>query len=256
MRSESTSGLSILFLSVLTFVFCGRDSSWEARDRSEREAAERIARYMGEHFEQVTAAQRALIRGDLDEVRQVSRWLAEHQPVKGLPEGWEPYVEEMKVAARLAGEARTLRASAAATAAMARTCGKCHRGLGEKPRVPELGAKGLPPSDRIDTVPRMLRHQWAAEQMWVGLINPSEESWEAGSEVLADAPLAPEEMTGDGRLTEGVRELAHTVREVGAEALEVEDWDRRALLYGEISATCALCHERLVAHRTKGEKLW
>ena len=61
---------TILFLSmsILVFVSCGQEPAHEAQPASESQAStDPIAEHMGEHYEQVAAAQNALIRGNLDE---------------------------------------------------------------------------------------------------------------------------------------------------------------------------------------------
>jgi cytochrome c553 len=236
----------ILLAGFFGLVSCRAQPQQESQAKSEFErTSEYLSDYMGAHFEQVILAQKAIIRGDIDGVREPTRWLSERRPIERLPVGWEPHVDELQVAARLASEARTYRASAAATASMMRICGKCHEAVGAEARVPELGARGIPPSDQIQTVPRMLRHQWAVERMLMGLINPSDEAWNNGAEVLADAPLEPRKMTGETSQLKSVGEMAQQVHELGAEAQNVQDWQARALLYGELLATCAQCHDTL-----------
>ena len=239
--------LSAMLLTLVLETSCSETAREDPPDglQPAKATASPIAEHMGEHFEQVSAVQRALVRGDLAGIREPTEWLAAHPAIVGLPEGWSPFVDEMRTAARLVGEAKTIEAAGAATAAMALTCGKCHSAVEAKPRVPELGSKGLPPADPVDTVPHMLRHQWAMEQMWVGIINPSEESWRKGVEVLTDAPLEPERMTDDADLTVSIGALARRVHEAGHAARQAEEWSSRAWIYGKLLPTCADCHLEL-----------
>lgn len=241
--------LSMLSLFVVFTISCGASEPQAPPAEAEPKAStsEPINEHMGEHFEQVSAVQKAIVRGDIEGIRAPAQWLASHPSIVGLPEGWSPFVKEMRDAARLAGEAKTFDAAGASIATMALTCGACHLQADAKPRIPELGTKGLPPADQIDTVPHMLRHQWAIEQMWVGLINPSEESWAKGVEVLADAPLEPQKMTDEAELSSDVGGLAQTVHQVGDDARQAEDWETRARIYGGLLSTCANCHEKLGA---------
>jgi cytochrome c553 len=227
-------------------VSCSEQAKQDARqDVEEKRSVGPVNTYMARHFDQVTNAQRALVRGDLDETHAISRRLAQQPTVEQLPEGWEPFVDEIKTAARLTSEAKTHKAAAAATSAMIKTCGECHWAAGVKPGIPEIGMKGLPPADQIETVPHMLRHRWAVEKMWVGLINPSEAAWIEGVDVLTNVPLQPQKMTDDAELMEDVVALARAVHDVGEKATRVGDWDERALLYGQLLATCAECHRKL-----------
>lgn len=99
--------------------------------------------------------------------------------------------------------------------------------------MPELGARGLSPADEIDTVPHMLRHYWAVEQMWIGIVNPSEESWNKGAEALEVVPLEPQKMTDDAEMTADVGNWAKAVHEISSKTAQAKDWDSRARLYGE-----------------------
>ncbi len=212
--------------------------------------------HMGRYFEQVLVAQAAIVRGDLDGVREPAAWISDHESIAGLdraieewasdiPEGWEAHDPEIRAYARLVSEANTFEEAASAAAKMAQNCGSCHRDVRAQPRVLELGARGVPPSDVIATVPHMLRHQWAVHQMWIGIINPSDEAWTKGAEVLADAALEPENITDQTEHTPRVGELAARVHELGAQALETQVWTLRAEIYGELLASCAGCHKML-----------
>jgi cytochrome c553 len=246
MHSDVHITTSRIVLVVSMIVACGEPPTQDAQPDTEAEpSVGPINTYMSSHFDHVTHVQRALIRGDLDEAHALARWLSEQPTVERLPEGWEPFVEEIKTAARLTSEARTYKAAAAATSAMVKTCGQCHRAVGAMPSIPTLGMKGLPPADPIETVPRMLRHEWAIEKMWVGLINPSRATREKGTDVLTDAPLQSQEITDDAELIEDVGTLARAVHELGKEAKQVDGWDERSLVYGQLLATCAECHRKL-----------
>jgi hypothetical protein len=202
------------------------------------------------------AAQAAIVRGELDDAREPAAWIAEHESVAGLnrpieewasvvPEGWEVHDPEIRAYARLISEADTFEEAASAAAKIAMNCGHCHLDVNAKPRVLELGARGVPPSDAVATVPHMLRHDWAVHQMWIGMINPSEEAWTEGAEVLADAALEPENLTDHAEHTGRVGELAVQVHELGAQALETQVWTHRAAIYGQLLASCAGCHNLL-----------
>lgn len=239
--------LSMVFLGIMLTASCDEAPHGQAPpDDADPESAAKgaLGQHMGWHFERVTAIQEALIRGELEGIVEPARWLESHPAAIGLPEGWTPFVDDMRSMARLTREAKTFKAAGAAIAGMARTCGECHAAMAAEPRIPELGSKGLPPADQIDTVPRMLRHRWAMEQMWVGLINPSEVSWSRGVEVLANAPLQPKKMMEEAGFSADIAALAHTVHQAGDDAREAADWSTRARIYGRLLSTCADCHRK------------
>lgn len=137
------------------------------------------------------------------------------------------------VAAQEIGEA------AAKAASLAAVCGECHRALGVGPR-PEV----LDPPDRVEgVVPHMMRHQWAAERMWEGLIAPSDKAWARGAEVLAESPMHAEDLTENVELPEEIVALRNRVHELAGSGKAVREPAHRAALYGEFLASCATCHK-------------
>jgi hypothetical protein len=91
----------------------------------------------------------------------------------------------------------------------------------------------------------MIRHRWAADRLWEGLIGPSDTAWTAGASALIDAPLYTDALTRDVEQYEPVTALTWTVHDIGARALMESDLTARAALYGQLLGTCAHCHELL-----------
>jgi cytochrome c553 len=236
--------IAILILCFCAFALysCGEQPAPQAQPQ---QSTESITEDMGKHFEQVFSIQKAVIRGDLEDVPGAANWMAANHTLLGAPEGWGPHIKELRTAARTAAQAQDFKSAASATASMSRACGTCHEAEGATPRMPELGTKGLPPTDQVNTVPHMLRHYWAIEQMWIGIVNPSEDSWNKGAEALADAPLEPQKMTDNAEMTPDVGNWAKAVHEISDKTAQAKDWDSRARLYGELLATCAQCHQKL-----------
>ena len=145
---------------------------------------ETAADHMEQHFEQVDAVMTAVIAGDLAAVKQPAGWLASHEPAEGLPDDWEPFVTDMQAAARVAEEATDIATAAVATGEMALLCGACHTAVGQgtafafMTQPEETGVTG-----------HMKRHSWALDQLWQGLIGPSEESWQQGAQGLDESPV-------------------------------------------------------------------
>lgn len=234
--------IPFLCLCALALCSCGEQPLPQAEPQPSTES---ITEDMGKHFEQVSSIQKAVIRGDLDDVAGPANWMAANNTLLGAPEGWGLQIRELRTAARTAAQAKSFEEAASATASMSRACGKCHAAVGATPRMPELGAKGIPPADHVNTVPHMLRHYWAIEQMWIGIVNPSEEAWKKGAAALEDVPLEPRKMTDDAEATPDVGNWAKAVHEIGSKSAQAEDWDSRTRIYGELLSTCAQCHEAL-----------
>ncbi len=198
---------------------------------------ETIVDHMREHFAQVEATRLAVIGGDLDAARERARWLARHEATEGISEGWEQHVMQMQLAAQRVVEASEVAAAAAATAEMGAICGGCHQGMDEGAQFTFVA----PPPEEAGVVAHMLRHQWAAERLWEGLVGPSDEAWARGVAALSEAPLQPTESP------EEVETLASRVHELGARAGEVTGFIDRAKVYGDLLTTCAQCHRLMDA---------
>ncbi len=81
--------------------------------------------------------------------------------------------------------------------------------------------------------------------MWIGIINPSEDSWNEGVQALEIAPLEPQKMTDNAEMTTNVGEWAKSVHGIGAASAQAKDWDTRSAIYGQLLTTCAQCHQEL-----------
>jgi len=194
------------------------------------------------HFGHASEVQNAVIHGDLDAVRAPAEWLASHDAMDGLPKGSEAYLAGLRQAAAQAVGASDLPGAAKATAAIATACGDCHSRYDVGPRfTPGAG----PPDEGGSVSAHMIRHVWAADRMWEGLIGPSDASWAAGARSLADAPLEPHEVTGDAEQAPAAGAFAREVHDLGARAERTKGGKARGELYGELLTSCIGCH-RLV----------
>jgi hypothetical protein len=202
------------------------------------EAAVRAS--MQGHDKHGDAMRDAMVRGDLDGARGEAKVLAEMRvagPTSGL---FRHLLGAMKDAAAQAAGASDLKGAGHDVAMVAKTCGDCHQAFGRPGTI-----VGQPAAPASGVRASMQRHQWAAEQLWEGIVVPSDEAWSAGALALADAPLAPEELTPGKSPAPRVGELAQTVHDLGRRAGAVERVDVRADLYGQMLGTCADCHRRL-----------
>jgi hypothetical protein len=92
----------------------------------------------------------------------------------------------------------------------------------------------------------MKRHSWAIEQMWIGLVYPSEEAWRRGADGLSFAALKPEAVTKNAVLAKQLTTLAMRVYTLGAEGARAQGLQVRGEVYGKLVATCMDCHRKAV----------
>jgi len=198
--------------------------------------------YMQEHFDRIVGIRDGLIAGNLEAAKANALWLVEHETDPAVS-SWSEYVVDVRQQAAQVVSASDFEPAAAAAAELAKTCGRCHVAHGVSP------ALGTPeqPVAASGQVPHMRRHQWAADRMWEGLIGPSETRWQAGVEVLAEAPLTSDEIFTNQSAAPWITELAAQVHELGKQArgAPATAWDTRSAVYGRFLSTCARCHEAI-----------
>jgi cytochrome c553 len=229
--------LLVLCVTLGTALGCGGAAVPEDGEDLARD--EPVGEYMRDHFEQVRGVQVGVVRGDLEAVRAAAKWVATQEALEGMPEDWEPFIDQMRSAAADAIAAPDIAAAAVATAAMGSTCASCHEAMQFYPQF--LAVAQPPESD--ETVPHMIGHMWAADRMWKGLVTPSAETWNDGVGALAGDPLDGEsivlEIEDPGKLAA----LAAKVHDLAAQGRAAAEMDARAEIYGEFLATCAECHQ-------------
>jgi hypothetical protein len=199
-----------------------------------------LAVHMQEHFAQATAVRDALIAGSIEGTTEPAKWLAEHSTYETMPETWKAHVQDMKNAGQLVVEGTDLASKANAAAQLATACAGCHTALGAKPTWKTPLSEDV---DESGPAAHMAKHLMATDQLWQGLAGPSDEAWRAGVLALADAPLVPEGLAGESTAGTAVAALADKVHEIGKRGGEASDPAARAVVYGELLATCAPCHQ-------------
>lgn len=197
---------------------------------------ETLKQHMWKHFSAISQLQRAIARGHLDEAKELASWIASHP--EAPQDGWETYLDQLHEAALEVAGAKDLPTAASLAARLVRTCSRCHQAR----NAIVAFAWEMAPDDGPALQVQMKRHQWAAARLWDGLVGPSDELWNEGAGVLATAHL--DTMQAAGGVTRGdVNALAAHVRKLAIRAVNVEDTDERAQLYGELLSTCAGCHQ-------------
>jgi cytochrome c556 len=194
------------------------------------------------HFVTVGKMHDAAAAGDLPALHAVATELLSRETGEGMPRKAAPYIEEYRMFAQLAARAPDVASGASAVARVGAACGSCHRTV---KRGPQYKLVSGPPEGETAVATRMIRHRWAADRLWEGLVGPSDALWQAGAEALRDAPLFTDALTRDVAQYEAVTKLAWEVHEIGALANTAREQSRRAELYGDLLATCAACHNLL-----------
>lgn len=199
--------------------------------------------HMREHLAQADQLLHAIQHGELEAAREAAAWLAEHQMTSRLSSAWQPHVEAMQNAAREARDAKDVNASAVALGRMGEACASCHREIAG----PKIEASQ--PPEGSDLKAKMALHAWASQQMWLGLMGPSNEAWVRGAEAMAKADLSPDELFDDRSPSPELLELEQTAQELASESRGIEVVDaldrRRGELYSKLLYTCSACHTRV-----------
>jgi cytochrome c553 len=191
------------------------------------------------HYDNVSRLYAEAAAGRLEGVRAEANELLTRESGEGLPPRVAHWVEELRAYAGLAARAPDVASAASAVARVAAACGSCHQAM--KRSITYAAVSGPPPGEG-PVATRMLRHQWAADRLWDGLVGPHDQSWQTGATTLHDAPLFTDALTHDVEQYESVTKLAWTVHEIGARARSARDQSERASLYGDLLRTCASCH--------------
>lgn len=186
------------------------------------------------HFMQVGVIQSAIVNGDVDATRRPARWLASHQETQ-FPAAAQPALEQMRAEARVMLAQNELTDVARSLARMGTACGSCHQITDGGPSVNLSEAPPL--TNEPDE--HMLRHVWALDRMWEGLIAPSDAAWRAGAAALLNAPLHFDNAGDQAEM------LAKNVHELAQRAHDATSAQDRAGVYGGLLQTCALCHDAL-----------
>jgi len=195
---------------------------------------------MQDHFRFARAARTGLIRGDVAETKNAMAELARVQSIEGLPTELEPMLPAMRDAASQVASAHTLREVGAGLANTLVTCAGCHQHV---ETGPHFATPPLPEGDTVQV--HMQRHRWAADRLWEGLVQPSDEDWNAGADALSNSRLDPAELQIPDAQRATAATLIQHVYDLGEQAKSAATPDARAAIYGQFIATCATCH-RLV----------
>lgn len=206
-------------------------------------AAPDLAWHMRATFWDAVRARDALIEGQLAEAQRAADRIAQTDYARMLPADWKTSVGTLQKHASALTIAANLSEAAQELGRMALTCGECHtlrqRGPGRTPVVP------LPWEDPPESLTeRMERHQLGVDQLWDGLVLPSDNAWRSGTLTITRAPLVPPN-TSDDEITPELHARIDATRELGKQARLATTYEERARVFGELISGCAQCHHLL-----------
>jgi mono/diheme cytochrome c family protein len=195
---------------------------------------------MWTHFERVGEMESAVIDGDVARAKNVAAVIAGSDSIPGLSANAKPYEAALKDQARIGETAPDLASAARSVAGMGKSCGDCHRALG---RGPVFVRTAEPLVTDQPMTGAMLRHRWAVDQMWDGLIGPSDSAWYRGAAAMQEEGTYLELIRPNVPRGDAMRAMAQSLRAMGTRAQAEADAGQRAILYGRMLTTCVACHE-------------
>jgi hypothetical protein len=182
--------------------------------------------------------QTGVVQGDLEKAQKAAAWLLAREDEMIVPPEGAEYQRAMLSAAGRITEATELRAVATETGQLAGGCGSCHMAVKSGPRF----VVGNEAPEGTSQEAQMIRHLWAADRMWEGLVGPSDEAWEAGAKAMAETQPT---LARVFRASTSSAEPEGFLREVNLlanEAVAATSLAERADVYGRLLNTCNRCH--------------
>ena len=199
-----------------------------------------LAYHMRVSFWDALDAREALILGDLSGAKQAAERLARTDYAHALPPAWMPWVMKLQQEANELTLAGDLHSASLSLARIALVCGECHELRDAGPTQPR--AKPMPwedPPESFDA--RMERHQLGMQQMWDGLVLPSEQAFRSGTVTITRAPLrAPER--AEASVESSLHARIEEIRALAKDARRATSYEERGRVYGELLSRCADCH--------------
>lgn len=190
---------------------------------------------MKDHFREADQIRIAVIAGKLQDAVKPAHKLLYASELETLPVAWRGAVKRMQDSAQRLKGSNDMVMAAASLADIGTSCGYCHQRMGY-PRIPLLLK---PPSSDGSLEGHMRQHAWAMERLWEGLYVPSLDGWNAGIDLLSNAPFPDDVFVQKGMYARTAADdftkiVAKAPRSVGPEA--------QAASYAALLATCATCH--------------
>lgn len=185
-------------------------------------------------------AHSALVDGDLERAREAARELATQMSPQAVPDTLEPYVVRLKQRADALAATASILEGGKALGLLALACADCHVHLGAGPTPMLAGpVPRMEPPEDIGW--RMFRNAVGIDQMWLGMVIPSEETFRDGTTTLAHAPTAPPQAGGQPIDAESHAAIEE-IRTLAEQARAAATPEQRAEAYGQVIARCGSCH--------------
>lgn len=199
-----------------------------------------LAYHMRASFWDAVLARDALIAGDLAKAQGYGDRLAKTAYDRMLPTDWRHWYGQLQQYAEALSIAPNLAEASQELGRIALVCGDCHDIHERGPDVPRTTpAPWVDPPESFDS--RMHRHQLGMEQMWDGLVLPSEKAWRSGTITITRAPLRAPELA-DEAVDDATHQRVEQVRALAKAARAATTYEERGRVYGQLIAGCADCH--------------
>jgi hypothetical protein len=205
-------------------------------------AAPDTPHHMNRSFWAAVAVRNALMDGNLDEAKRQASTLAQ-QDFGGYPDDWRRWVAAIQKEAGDIAVAGDVHEAGRSLALLATACGGCHLEKNTGPAVAELQRPDAETWKDEELTDRMKQHFWAENELWFGLVTPSELGWRRGARGLAHTFLTAPDDEGKP-VSEPTHEALLEVRKLGEEASKAGTTQLRAELYGKLLAKCGDCHQQ------------
>lgn len=189
-------------------------------------------------YTSLITARDAYVSGDANAARLELTNVAMQPMPEGVAPIWAPNVLTLHQMAAKGAQAELSEGVAEGIGMSANACGSCHQATGY---IPNLAMMPEPPTGD-DASAQMLRHAFAAQELWDGLITHDITRWQRGSAILEHTRVTPELLFGQGYYARmGARQVDALIQATTV-LREATEWEPRATAYGELLTTCASCH--------------
>jgi cytochrome c553 len=239
-RLASSVPLSVLCLFALEAVapLAGSQDKPQPPSQPAGQPAPTVRPRMREHFLLGAAIRDAIIRADLEAVREPATWLAEH-PQDDLPASAEGNVREMQRLSAEVAKAPDLAQASRGMASLAAACGSCHAAVNATPTL----IAAMPRGEDESLAGHMRKHYRAADLLYRGLVVPSDHSWNRGADALTGDPVELE-LKRESAPRPEIEALAKRLHDLAQQARKAENPKSRSAVYGQMLATCSECHKQ------------
>lgn len=203
-----------------------------------------LAGHMQANFALSLDARDAVVAGDLGAAKSHAQALLESADPTLFPPDWKPWIERMRQHADAVTLAPDLPGAATAVAQLGLACGNCHWRAGKGPALAPVALVGHPEPGAPELPTRMQRHRIAADELWFGLVQPSDALWRQGTVTFTRAEFAAPVEEG-APLPGWMAAEVEALRPLAEQARMAATHEARAGQYGQILARCADCHRQV-----------